>query len=142
LSGLRNFKEIKEQVMELRRAIELFNSYRACPLSSNDVEQITRVAETLGLQEFTVVPSGAYLRDESSIIHVNPGFVVSRLAVDDVDGMEPDDVYAHIGYEYRLWLSGEAKQRKDETMSQRPCCPLCAGLPGDDHLLDECPRLP
>jgi hypothetical protein len=128
--------------MELRRAIELFNSYRANPLSSNDVEQITRIAEMLGLQEFTVVPSGAYLRDEASIIHVNPGFVVSRLAVDNMSEMKPDHVYEPIGYKYRLWLSGDAKLRKGETVSQRPCCPLCAGLPGDDHLLDECPRHP
>jgi hypothetical protein len=125
--------------LDLLTAIELFNSHRAHPLSPGDVEQITRIAGALGLEEFTVIESGAYLRDKASTIHINPGFVVSRLMV---EGMKPDDIYAQSGYTYRLWLSGEAKQRKGETVSQKLSCPLCAGLPGDDHHLEECPSHP
>ena len=125
--------------MDLLTAIELFNSHRAHPLSLGDVEQITRIAGTLGLEEFTVIESGAYLRDRASTIHINPGFIVSQLLV---EGMKPDDIYAQSGYKYRLWLSGEAKLRKGETVSQKPSCPLCAGLPGDDLRLEECPSYP
>ena len=125
--------------MNLTSAIESFNSFRARPLNTQDLSKIEAVVSELNLNEFQVVNSGAYMRDADSVIHINPGFVVSKVPA---NGLLPDTTYAKEGFLYRIWLSGEAKLRKGETPSQRIHCPLCTGLPGDDHLLEECPAHP
>lgn len=125
--------------MELSQAIAKFNTYRGEPLDNQDFEKIVAIVEELGLQDFTVVESGAYIRDRDSIIHINPGFVASQKPA---IGCIEDSVYEDVGFSYRCWLSGTAKSKSGETKLNKFHCPLCAGLPGDDHRLEECPRHP
>lgn len=125
--------------MDINQAIVKFNSFRAQSFSDQDVEKINFIVADLVLTEFTVVASGAYIRDKNSTIHVNPGFVVSKRPG---TGLIPDPAYEDIGFGYRCWLSGQAKKKRGETSIEKSHCPLCTGLPGDDHLLEECPRHP
>jgi hypothetical protein len=125
--------------MDLNQAVTKFNTFRANPLDAQDVRKIEVIVEELGLTEFTVVESGAYMRDKNSTIHINPGFIVSKKPA---SGLVDDRVYGDIGFLYRCWLSGQARHTSGETKLNKPHCPLCTGLPGDDHLLEECPRHP
>jgi hypothetical protein len=125
--------------MELSQAISKFNTFRGEPLDAQDLEKIAAIVEELGLQDFTVVESGAYIRDRDSIIHINPGFVASKKPA---IGCIEDSVYEDVGFFYRCWLSGTARHKGGETKLNKLHCPLCAGLPGDDHQLEECPRHP
>lgn len=127
--------------MKLSDAIRKFNEYRPHPLSASDVSTIEEICRELGLDDFTVVASGAYLRDVNNIIHVNPGFLASKKPTRNVPR---DDTYANVGFEYRVWLSGQASsvRRSAGSSHVKKHCPLCIGLEDSSHELEECPRHP
>lgn len=105
--------------------------------SSIDKEKARTVVDALGCAEFR--PLDEYIRDKSNVVHINKGFLVTKLPAPHVS---PDSTYEDQGFVHRLAFTNAGARSGSARETPAPTRLVCGLCLGEDHNTVDCSEHP